>query len=492
MTPTHSRQSTSRATASAPRAGFAVFAIAPRTPRPPRAPRASFAAIAALAASVLAIAPAATAQSLLATTAKANGQSNLLIVDPATGAVQTYLSVPIPGAANNQLRWITQVPDGRLAGSLWIDNGTANNASQLMMIDLPAGTNTVLNYSAPLNTSYAEGMDYSPRHGRLLISFANFGSFGTNRLALVNLDGTVFSTTNALAGILDLDTVLSSATLDIFFDLNAASNPRVKSMVNPLPATTFAAFASPPLQNDWQDGAIHPTTGDIWFTRPVAGFPQLTRLVGDTYVPGPEIASGGVGIRGLAWAFLPARATISPAAIICPNVPATFTVSPVGTGPFTVEWQYLGGPPPAHVTEWTAITPGDNLAPAGTGAPGRFLFAASGVGTNQLTVSRQTVPLGDPGLPNWSHAGVGQFRFRALVTASVGAAFTSAETTFQLVSDLNFDGQVNTSDLTVFLGRFGLSAPLGSEAARADFNADGAVNTADLTFFLGRFGSACP
>lgn len=431
------------------------------------------------------------AQSLLATTVKSSGQSTLLVVDPDTGAALPYLSVSVPGSASNQLRWLSQVPDGRIAGGLWVDDGTSNNAGQLMMIDVPAGTTTVVPYGAPLNTSYSEGMDYSPRHGRLLISFTNFGSFGTNRLALVNLDGSVFSTTTAIGGISDLDTVLSSSTLDLFFDLNAGSNPRVKNLVNPLPSTTITGFASPPLLSDWQDGAIHPTTGEVYFTRPVSGVSQLTRLVGNAYLAGANIAST-LQIRGLAWAFLPARGTVSSAPLVCPNVPVTLTATPVGTGPFTVQWQYRGGPPPANVADWTDIVPGVNVAPAGTGAPGLFLFNATGETTTLLSVDRATVPPGDPGEPNWSHAGVGQFRFRAVITGSVGAAFATADTTFQLVSDLNFDGVVGTADLTVFLGRFGQPAPLGSDAARADFNADAIVDTADLAFFLGRFGSVCP
>lgn len=59
-------------------------------------------------------------------------------------------------------------------------------------------------------------------------------------------------------------------------------------------------------------------------------------------------------------------------------------------------------------------------------------------------------------------------------------------------ADLNADGQVNTADLTFFLGRFGQTATPGSLAQLADFNSDGIVNTSDLTFFLGRFGQTCP
>ncbi|MBN8643638.1 MAG: hypothetical protein J0L61_00155 [Planctomycetes bacterium] len=431
------------------------------------------------------------AQSLVGATANSAGSSTLIVIDPLTGANLPYLSVPVTGSLNRQVYFLTQIPDGRLAASIYTENSNADVTSELMLIDPQPGTSGIIPFGAPLNTSYLEGLEYSPRHGKLLVSFANFGNFGTNRLAQVNFDGTVASTTAALAGISDLDTILSSDTLDLFFDLNATSSPRVKNLVNPLPATTFAGFSSPPTQAAWFDGGIHPTTGEVIFTRPISGMSQLTRLVGNAYVAGANIA-GGRQVRGMTWAFLPARGTVSSAPLVCPNVPVTLAATPVGTGPFTVQWQYRGGPPPASVADWTDIVPGVNVAPAGTGAPGRFLFNATGATTTLLSVDRATVPPGDPGEPNWSHAGVGQFRFRAVITGSVGAAFATADTTFQLVSDLNFDGVVGTADLTVFLGRFGQPAPLGSDAARADFNADAIVDTADLAFFLGRFGSACP
>ncbi|MFM9957503.1 MAG: GC-type dockerin domain-anchored protein [Phycisphaerales bacterium] len=431
------------------------------------------------------------AQSLIGAVPQSGGQSVLHVIDPATGGVLPYLSVPMPAPSTNELYAMTQLPDGRLAATVYRRDGTANNASQLMIIDPVSETSTVLSFGAPLNGLYAEGMDWSPRHNALMVSCASIGNFGTTRLALVNASGTVVSITGAIAGISDMDTVLSDTTRDIFFDLNAAGNPRVKSLTNPLPATAFAAFASPPSLTDWYDGAIHPTTGEVWFSRPVAGVVRLERLVGNAYVAGPEI--GGLNqTRGLAWAFLPAKGGAGNPPLVCPNAPATVVSFAVGTGPFVIKWQYIGGPPPANVTAWTDIVAGNNLAPAGTGAPGRFLFSASGQSTTVLTVNRQNVPVGDPGLPHWSHAGVGQFKFRCVIQGSVGAAHITNTTTFQLVSDLNFDGSVNTSDLTTFLGRFGLNAPLGSEAARADFNGDGVVNTADLTFFLGRFGTVCP
>jgi spore coat protein A len=56
------------------------------------------------------------------------------------------------------------------------------------------------------------------------------------------------------------------------------------------------------------------------------------------------------------------------------------------------------------------------------------------------------------------------------------------------VGDLDYDGSVNTTDLTIFLASFGQSVTPGTSG---DLNADGAVNTSDLTFFLARFGAPC-
>lgn len=51
--------------------------------------------------------------------------------------------------------------------------------------------------------------------------------------------------------------------------------------------------------------------------------------------------------------------------------------------------------------------------------------------------------------------------------------------------DINADGATNTLDLTVFLGNFGTTVPVGT---RGDLNNDGSVTTQDLTILLGGFG----
>jgi hypothetical protein len=56
------------------------------------------------------------------------------------------------------------------------------------------------------------------------------------------------------------------------------------------------------------------------------------------------------------------------------------------------------------------------------------------------------------------------------------------------VGDLDGDNDVDTADLTSFLGQFGTSVTPGTGA---DFNGNGQVDTTDLTTFLGRFGQPC-
>lgn len=55
--------------------------------------------------------------------------------------------------------------------------------------------------------------------------------------------------------------------------------------------------------------------------------------------------------------------------------------------------------------------------------------------------------------------------------------------------DINNDGVINVSDLTLFLGQFGTSVPPGTGG---DLDGDGLVNVFDLTQFLAVFGQVCP
>ena len=54
--------------------------------------------------------------------------------------------------------------------------------------------------------------------------------------------------------------------------------------------------------------------------------------------------------------------------------------------------------------------------------------------------------------------------------------------------DFNFDGLVNTSDLTLLLGNYGCA---GTGCTAGDFNGDGIINSSDISNFLPVFGQEC-
>lgn len=56
--------------------------------------------------------------------------------------------------------------------------------------------------------------------------------------------------------------------------------------------------------------------------------------------------------------------------------------------------------------------------------------------------------------------------------------------------DLNGDGAVGLSDLTILLSNFGTAS--GATPEQGDLNGDGAVGLSDLTILLSNFGTACP
>ena len=70
--------------------------------------------------------------------------------------------------------------------------------------------------------------------------------------------------------------------------------------------------------------------------------------------------------------------------------------------------------------------------------------------------------------------------------AASGGLFELCAGPIDCPADLNFDGLVNASDLSLFLGQFGCSSQ-----CTGDFNNDGVVNSADLSVFLSQFGTSC-
>jgi len=350
------------------------------------------------------------------------------------------LSVP----AGRELRFLAALPDNTLAGSLYVD-GNANASSLFMKINPFTGTSTTMSYGAPLDGFYQEGIEYSPRNNGLLVSFCTKGSFGTNRLALVNpLNGAVISSTGVLSGISDLDCIASSDTEDLFFDLNAASNPRVKNLTALMPNPTFGAFSSPPSKAAWFDAAINPANGDVWFIDGDGA--RLVKLVGNTYVNGP-ILTEGFKARGLAFAFLPPRALTQQYAGICPGQSTTISVYGVGTDPFTYKW-YKGANPIDSNANPTAATFSLLISNAGPGDEGNY---------------------------------------HCVITNNYGS-YTTADIPFALCrADLNCDAVVDDEDFTGFVVAYNIldcAEPGMPAGCPADLNLDGVVDDSDFTLFV--------
>lgn len=151
------------------------------------------------------------------------------------------------------------------------------------------------------------------------------------------------------------------------------------------------------------------------------------------------------------------------------------TAGPVGQNQYVISILNSGtGLDPATAT----------LHPAGE-RPARPLL----VDLHDISTTRGAASLAGPEvvIPNRDATG---FQFNASVQV-LPNMIDFAPPSPACVADINDDGVVNTSDLTLFLVRFGQSAAPGSPAAAADLNGDGTVNTTDLTLLLVRFGQTC-
>ncbi|CAN5853811.1 hypothetical protein BH11PLA1_BH11PLA1_12500 [soil metagenome] len=417
------------------------------------------------------------------TTPNAQGQSQVVLINPMTGATQLYMTVTNVITSPYSIYQIGSLPDCRLAGVV-TRNDSANFPGRLIRIDGAAGTASIVDFGAPLNTMYVEGIDYSPRNGNLLVTFGTLGNFGTNRLALVDANGGIVATSAALA-VNDLDTVLSSPTQDLFFDLNFASSPRVRQLTALFPTPATALYAQPPVLAGWYDGTINPNTNEVLFSVNNV----LQRLVGNTYVAGATIATPNV--RGLTWARLPARPAQPLAALACPGGSASLTATSVGGLP-TYTWERLVG------GTWVPINNG--AQPGGS--------SVTGANTATITFS------------NVSYANTAKLR---VVAHTECAAVPSAETSLTVVgakcqpADIAFDdgsilqpcqvrpnSGVNEGDYNAFFNNFFTNQAIGSPADIAYDNGDplppfspaggvnNGVNEGDYNSFFNNFFTGCP
>lgn len=129
-------------------------------------------------------------------------------------------------------------------------------------------------------------------------------------------------------------------------------------------------------------------------------------------------------------------------------------------------------------------------------AAAALLAGSAALVSGQVTISRFTIDCGGStvalqGQPGVRVTGVmGQPDAGAPLTGAGGITLRTGflVPTPSCVGDLNSDGVINTTDLTILLGRFGQS---GQGITNGDLNGDGTCNTADLTILLGAFGRPC-
>lgn len=90
-------------------------------------------------------------------------------------------------------------------------------------------------------------------------------------------------------------------------------------------------------------------------------------------------------------------------------------------------------------------------------------------------------------LPDGTILTVGDFAIGTIAGADQGAV--PCWTGSVCPGDIDSDGQVGLTDLTILLSNFG--TPGGANAGDGDFDGDGDVDLSDLTVLLSVFGTTC-
>ncbi len=388
------------------------------------------------------------------------GVSQLRIVDLVTGATEPYMSIPAPPGFG-RLFAIATLPGNRLIVSFWKDQ---NTTSKYFAVDPLTGTITAIPLGAPLTNRYTEGLEWSPRHNAILITYGNYGTFATTSVAIMNESGTILGNATATPAQGDLDEIASDGTRDLFFDLNRTASNRVVQLATLFPAPTFANFATPPSTASFWDAAIHPVTGKIYFIGGTNN--RLVELVGNTYVNVVDFQDG-VQLEGFAIGPLPPRIHTQPSeTVACEGGAAVLTVGDAGGSPL-YRWRRLVS------GLWVDLADG----PTGTGS------TISGSGTDSITIS------------NFSVADEAEYSVRLvdLVTAPLGIE-SDAALVHICPSNYNCDGLVDILDFLDFLQDFadceGEPAPCGA-FGNADRNGDTGVDILDFLDFLDAFGNGC-
>jgi len=416
-------------------------------------------------AGVIGFVPGAGAQVLIASTSTSGGVSQIGEVNPATGVFVPFMTVPVP--AGFEVRYLAARPSCGLVGIV-NRSDTANNRARLLRIDPVTRTSQLLEFAAPLNNSYAEGFDWSPRHSAFMIGFGPLGNFGTTRLALFDENGVVSATSNALP-VGDIDLIGSTATIDLLMDLNRTSGVRVYNVTTLFPNPAVTAFATPPSIPQAWDVAIHPVTGAVTVVTGPGN--QLSDLVGNTYVNGSAV-QGGVILRGLAWVRMPPVVAQQPArTAVCPSSAATFSVAGSFDQPATFRWQRESAPgvfvdlQDGSTASWDGNVPG-------------FGATVSGAGTVSLTVASAGAGV----LLSPAHA----VAYRCVIVNGCGSETSSAAALVLCPADFNCDGFLDFFDYDAFVDAFETGGGL-----EADFNGDGFVDFFDYDEYVTAFESGC-
>ncbi|MEK6700874.1 MAG: immunoglobulin domain-containing protein [Planctomycetota bacterium] len=417
----------------------------------------------AVVSALLGLAAQAQGQVLIASTSTAGGVSEIVGVDPLTGAVTPFMTVPVP--AGFEVRYLATRPPCGLVGIV-NRSDISTQRSRLLRIDPATKTSQLLEFTAPLNASYGEGVDWSPRHNAFMMGFTTFGSFGSNRLALFDENGVVSATSGALA-VSDIDVIASSSTLDLIMDLNRASGTRVFNLTTLFPSPVASAYATPPQIALFWDAAIHPATGQVLLN--INSGNQLTSLVGNGYVSGPAI-QGGYILRGLAWVHMLPVISLDPQnTFACPSGTASMAVIGVFDEPATFRWQRESSPgnfidlSDGSTSSWDGNQPGFGATISGSGTPSLSIAAAPGK------------------ILSPAHA----VRYRCLISNPCGNATSNPARLVLCPADFNCDGALDFFDYDEFVVAF------ESGDLHADFDADGTVDFFDYDAFVVAFEAGC-
>lgn len=153
----------------------------------------------------------------------------------------------------------------------------------------------------------------------------------------------------------------------------------------------------------------------------------------------------------------------------CPSAPVSFSVTAVGGGPFTYQWQWR----PLGTTAWLNVVNGLNTDP-NTGEPA---FNGSGVTGVQLTMTNA--------VGNSAAVSGGRHEIHVVVSNSCGSVTSKTATWTICPADFDCDGFVTGDDFDAYVALF------EAGVLAADFDQDGFVTGDDFDLYVVRFESGC-